>query len=320
MENILITGGAGYIGSHTCKLIASHGYNPICLDNLSTGYKEFVKWGPLIESDIRDTDHLVNIIKINKPIAVIHFAACAYISESVLKPLKYYDNNISGTISLLNAMKTTNLKKIVFSSSCATYGIPKTNPIKEDCPQLPINPYGETKLVTEKILDTLAKHKQISHVSLRYFNAAGADKDGEIGEKHVPETHLIPLAIESSRGGKVLEIYGTDYKTKDGTAIRDYIHVEDLAEAHYLSLKHLLNNKRSEFINLGSGNGYSVKEIITELNKLNINVKFKVEKQRVGDPSILIADCSKAKKILKWEPGYKKLNEILSTAINWHLK
>ena len=323
-SRILVTGGAGYIGSHTSKSLAANGFEPICYDNFSTGHREFVKWGPLEVGNLHDTTLLVKIMQKYKPAAVIHFAASAYVGESVADPFKYYQNNVGGTLSLLEAMQKTNIRKIVFSSTCATYGMPNPNPnpnhhlIDEDYPQSPINPYGQSKLMIEKILNDLAKQNKISQISLRYFNAAGASKDGEIGEKHDPETHLIPLAIESALKGNLLYIYGSDYPTPDGTAIRDYIHVEDLADAHIRAVETILLKTKSEFINLGTGKGFSVSEIIRALDSLGLHVNFKNTNRREGDPAYLIASANKAMQLLNWKPKYTQIEDILKTAINWH--
>lgn len=319
MKKILITGGAGYIGSHTCKLIASSGYEPICFDNLSTGHKDFVKWGPLITGDLKDTELLKETFHRFKPEAVIHFAGSSLVGESVSNPLKYYDNNVGGTLSLLNAMKNANVKNIVFSSTCATYGADTNNPIDESFPQRPINPYGMSKLMIERILSSLADTKEINHISLRYFNAAGADKSNEIGESHNPETHLIPLAINSALGGNELKVFGNDFPTKDGTAIRDYIHVEDLASAHIKALEYMIDSGNSDFINLGSGKGYSVKEILMALKDLGLNPRTIESQRRRGDPAVLVANANKAKEVLNWEPKYN-LREILASAKAWHSK
>jgi len=318
-KNILVTGGAGYIGSHTCKLLAFAGYEPICFDNLSTGHKESVKWGPLEEGDILDNALFLEVLKKYQPVAVIHFAASAYVGESVLNPLKYYINNVKGTLSVLEAMKITNIDKLVFSSTCATYGTPSVKLIDESCSQNPINPYGQSKLFIEKILFDLSKNAQIRFVSLRYFNAAGADKNGEIGEKHLPETHLIPLAINSAMpNGEPLKLFGTDFNTPDGSAVRDYIHVEDLASGHLLALEHLLKMGDSQYINLGTGKGTSVLQIIDSLKSLGIEVKYTVSQRREGDPAYLVANARKAKTILNWEPSYQNITSILETAIDWH--
>jgi len=318
MKNILVTGGAGYVGSHTCKLLASSGYVPITYDNLSTGYADAVKWGPLVQGDLRDTQKLAATLREFQPLAVIHFAASSYVGESVSNPFKYYQNNVGGTLSLLEAMRTQNVDKIVFSSTCATYGTPDLKTIDEGCPQNPINPYGQSKLMIEKILNDLAHQGQISQISLRYFNAAGDDKDGEIGERHDPETHLIPLAIRSALGGPVLKVFGTNFDTPDGTAVRDYIHVEDLGSAHLLAVEHLMSGARSDCINLGTGMGHSVRQIISSLNDLGLKVCSVDAQKREGDPAYLVANCLKAKAVLNWEAQYTNIGAILETAIRWH--
>lgn len=319
-QNILVTGGAGYIGSHTCKLLASKGYTPICYDNLSTGHKDFVKWGPLEIGDLHDTINLIKVLNKYKPIAVIHFAASAYVGESVNNPLKYFKNNVGGTLSLLDAMDNVNIRSIVFSSTCATYGVPNTKIITEETPQNPINPYGQSKLMVEKILDALARQEKISQISLRYFNAAGADKNGEIGERHIPETHLIPLAIDSALHGTKLKIFGTDYETHDGSAVRDYVHVEDLAQAHIKAIEYVIAKQISDFFNIGSETGTSVFEVIKTIEKLGYCVKKEETKRRIGDPAHLVANANKIKKILKWKPVYNQIEDTIKTAINWHSK
>ena len=320
MKKILVTGGAGYVGSHACKLLAQSGYEPITFDNLSTGHASSVKWGPLIQGDLHETALLVKTIEQYEPIAVVHFAASSYVGESVANPFKYYLNNVGGTVSLLQAMTTTGLKNIVFSSTCATYGTPDVQLISETCPQLPINPYGQSKLMIEKILGDLANKDQIHHISLRYFNAAGADKDGEIGEHHDPETHLIPLAIRSALGGAVLKVFGTDFSTPDGTAVRDYIHVEDLGRAHILAVERLLNGGSSDYFNLGTGRGTSVRQIIEGLEHLGVPVQAINAERREGDPAYLVADASKASHVLGWKPQYQSIDALLATALAWHKK
>lgn len=321
MEKVLVTGGAGYIGSHTCKQLSKSNYEPIVFDNLSTGYKKFVKWGPLIVGDVRDTEHLKDIFLRYKPIAVIHFAAHAYVNESILYPNKYYSNNVAGTISLIQAMISCNIRFLVFSSTCAIYGITNAHFIDEKVIQNPINPYGQSKQMIEKILIDVANTNKLQFISLRYFNAAGADHELEIGEMHKPETHLIPLAIASSKiNEKKLKIFGTNYNTPDGSAVRDYIHVEDLATGHIAALRYLNKNNCSDFFNLGSSKGTSVLEIITNLKNLGIDVNFIEEDKRVGDPPNLVANISKAKNKLGWKPSYKEINDILKTAILWHSK
>jgi UDP-glucose-4-epimerase GalE len=318
MKKILITGGAGYIGSQTSKLLALDGYEPVCFDDLSTGHAEFVKWGPLEIGDLHDCSKITKIIKHYQPICVIHFAGNSYVGESISNPQKYYHNNVGGTLSLLNAMQNANSKNLIFSSSCTTYGVCDGVKIDETTIQKPINPYGKSKLMVEKILFDLANQGKLSQITLRYFNAAGADKDCEIGAKHNPETRLIPLAINSAKDGTELEIFGTDFPTKDKTAIRDYVHVEDLGRAHILAMKLLLSkNINSDFINLGSGIGSSVLEIINNLKKLGLTVNSRNMPRRIGDPASLVADISKAKKVLNWEPNYN-ITEILQSAILWN--
>lgn len=317
-NRVLVTGGAGYIGSHTCKLLASVGYEPIVYDNLSGGFKKFVKWGPLVEGDLLDKALLQSTIETYRPIAVIHFAAKSSVGESVDRPLEYYINNVSGTLSLLDAMQATGIGNLVFSSSCITYGISDLHQIPEKHPQYPINPYGQSKLMIEKILSDMASRAQINFISLRYFNAAGADVAGEIGEVHDPETHLIPLAIQSAMGGPELNVYGTDFSTKDGTAVRDYIHVSDLATAHRAALECLLAGGHSDFFNLGTGVGYSVYEVIETLRSLGVLVKTKVAQRRSGDPAHLVADPKKAIEGLDWKLQFDTLEKILETAIMWH--
>jgi UDP-arabinose 4-epimerase len=320
---ILVTGGAGYIGSHTCKLLFQQGHTPIVVDNLIYGHEWAAKWGPLYQEDILNTSSLVKIIKNEKPEACIHFAAFAYVGESVLEPVKYYKNNVVGSLSLLQALKEAQLNKIVFSSTCATYGIPQSTPIDEDCKQEPINPYGQTKLMVENILKDFSKAYGIKAISLRYFNAAGADKDCEIGESHEPETHLIPLAIRAAIDeSKPLTIMGNDYPTPDGTCIRDYIHVSDLAEAHILAVKNLLQTNDSyQFFNLGTGVGTSVNEVVEMIEKIS---KRKVNKiignRRAGDPPALVASPMKANKVLGWKAKQSDLENIVKTAWNWHIK
>jgi UDP-glucose-4-epimerase GalE len=320
MKKILVTGGAGYIGSHTCKALALAGYEPITYDNLSTGHADAVKWGPLVTGDLEDKHKLSGCLRQYKPTAVVHFAASAYVGESVSNPFKYYQNNVGGSLSLLEAMRSQNLDKIVFSSTCATYGMPDLQLINEECLQQPINPYGQSKLMIEQILRDLSNQRQLKQISLRYFNAAGDDKEGEIGERHNPETHLIPLAISSAFEGPELKIFGTDYQTPDGTAVRDYLHVQDISKAHILALEYLFSGGESNFINLGTGKGHSVKEIITCLQELGISVRASNAPRRAGDPAFLVANPLKANTLLKWQPEYTNIKDILKTAITWHTK
>lgn len=320
MIPILVTGGAGYIGAHTSKLLSQNGYEPICYDNLSTGHKDFVKWGPLIKGELHDTEKLVRIIKKYRPEAVIHFAAKAYVGDSVKNPFLYYNNNVGGSLSLLKAMRVADLDTIIFSSTCATYGIPNTEFISEDCQQIPISPYGYSKLMIEQMMKDLSSRNQLKFVSLRYFNAAGADQDGEIGEWHDPETHLIPLAIEAGLGGRRLDIFGADFPTRDGTCIRDYVHVKDLANAHLLAMKYLQNGGTSKAFNLGTGSGFSVKEVVDTIIDLGLPVVSNAVKRRQGDPAILVADAKLANQELNWVPLYTDIKTIIETAITWHQK
>ena len=320
MKTVIVTGGAGYIGSHTCKWLASHGYLPVTVDNLSTGFSELVQWGPLEVLDLRDTSALTEILRSYSPTAVVHFAAFSSVGESVRDPFKYYDNNIGSTLSLVSAMRAAHINKIVFSSTCAVYGLPDVVPIKESCSRNPINPYGRSKLLIENFLEDLSASSDLSYVSLRYFNAAGADPDGRLGERHEPETHLIPLAIRAALKGVPLSVFGTDFPTADGTAVRDYIHVNDLASAHQLSIDYLLQGGHSIALNLGTGRGYSVKEILSKLNTKGNKVPTIDAPRRDGDPAELVADSSLASLILGWRPSMSNLSHILETALAWHRK
>jgi UDP-arabinose 4-epimerase len=318
MKNILVTGGAGYIGSHTCKALSNAGYKPITYDNLSTGHQHAVKWGPLEVGDIRDTEKLLAIFKQYKPEAVIHFASKIMVSESVKLPDIYYDNNVNGTLSLLNVMKSQAVNSIVFSSTAAVYGYPETTSIKESHPLAPINPYGKTKLVCEWLLQDYHTAYGINFIVLRYFNAAGADPEGEIGEEHEPETHLIPLILKAAKLGTKISIFGGDYDTPDGTCIRDYIHVTDLADAHIKALGYLLENKQSEIFNLGTGQGYSVREVLDAARRISgKEISETISKRRAGDPASLVAKSYAAQNILKCEPHNSILENIIKTAWKW---
>ena len=319
-KNILVTGGAGYIGSHTCKSLARAGYTPIVYDNMVYGHRWAVKWGPWEEGDVSDRSRLNEVILKYKPAAVMHFAAYAYVGESVENPGKYYRNNVSGTLTLLESMRDHDIDKMIFSSTCAVYGIPQSIPMTEGHPQCPISPYGASKQMIERILRDFEQAHGIRAVSLRYFNAAGADHEGDLGEDHDPETHLIPLVIEAALGRRpYVEIYGTDYPTSDGTAIRDYIHVTDLAEAHTTALAYLLDGKSSTAINLGTGKGHSVKEVIGAVERMAGGpVPTQAAQRRTGDPSILLADPTKASQVLSWRPYYTTLDAIVESAWRWH--
>ncbi len=318
---ILITGGAGYIGSHVNKLLNKYGYKTIVFDNLTNGHRELVKWGSFYEGDLLDKESIRNVFLKEKIDAVMHFAAFAYVGESVKDPIKYYLNNVIGTMNLLEVMLEHNVTTFIFSSTCAIYGNPNEVPIKETHPKNPINPYGKSKLTVESMLEDFSRAYGLNYISLRYFNAAGADPEGDIGEWHDPEPHLIPNVLDAALGlRKYVEIYGVDYDTPDGTCIRDFIHVCDLAEAHILALESLLQNPKSDVFNLGTGQGFSVKEVISHVEKVTgKSVPIKVAQRREGDPSILIADPSKAKRELGWKMKYD-LTDIIETAWNWHLK
>lgn len=318
----MVTGGAGYIGSHTCKLLRNVGYIPVTYDNLVYGHKEAVKWGPFVRGNILDRDRLIEVIRQYEPSAVMHFAAFAYVGESVRDPGKYYNNNVIGSINLLEAMRQSGCNNIIFSSTCATFGIPASLPITEETPQSPINPYGHGKLMIEQILKDYDDAYGIKHMSLRYFNAAGADIDGEVGEDHTPETHLIPLVLEAALGKREhIEIFGTDYETIDGTAIRDYIHVTDLADAHVKALKILESSNRSYQLNIGTGTGTSVSQIVSEVEAVcNVKLSILYRPRRNGDPPALIASSEKAQGLLNWKPKYSSLHKIVETAWKWHRK
>ena len=320
--NILVTGGAGYIGSHCCKELSKKGYHPITIDNLVYGHKNFVRWGEFFQGDAGDPAQLKECLSHYKIDAVMHFAAYAYVGESVEDPLKYYENNLRNTIQLLHAVLENNIKYIVFSSTCATYGDPEKIPIDEDHPLNPINPYGKTKRMVEEILADYHAAYGLKYMSLRYFNAAGADPDAEVGEDHDPETHLIPLVLDVAAGKrKVIKIFGTDYGTPDGTCIRDYIHVTDLAQAHILALQRLTGGADSSVYNLGNSQGFSVLEVIERARKITgKNIAVENSDRRPGDPPVLIASNEKAVKELGWKPQYADLDDIIATAWRWHQK
>ncbi len=323
MKNpVLVTGGAGYIGAHACKALSRAGYTPIAYDNLVYGHRSAVKWGPLEEGDISDRRRLETVMREYKPGAIMHFAAYAYVGESVEKPSKYYCNNVAGTLMLLETMRSCGIDKMIFSSTCATYGMPEQIPIPEDHPQNPINPYGRSKLMVEWMLKDFAAAYNIKYVSLRYFNAAGADPGAEIGEDHDPETHLIPLVLDAASGKRAqIEIFGTDYETPDGTCIRDYIHVTDLADAHLLALEYLISGGNSDVLNLGNGNGFSVREVIAAALKITgCDIPYLESDRRPGDPPVLIGSSNRIKKKLGWRPLYDSLGAIIETAWRWHQK
>ena len=318
---ILITGGAGYIGSHANKILNKRGYETVVYDNLSRGHQEFVKWGHFVEGDLADKDRLRFCFETYKISAVMHYGAFCYVGESVTHPSEYYRNNVANTLNLLDVMVEFGVRYLVFSSTCSTYGNPLHIPMTEDHPQQPINPYGKSKLMAEQILKDYEKTYGVHHVCLRYFNAAGADPDCEIGEWHEPEPHLIPLVLKVAAGqsGQV-QIYGTDYKTPDGTCIRDYIHINDLAEGHLLALKYLQNGAASDSFNLGNGNGFSVKEVINAAERVTGKpIKVVNAQRREGDPPFLVGSSDKAKTILKWMPRFQNIDDIIKTAWLWDL-
>lgn len=318
---LLVLGGAGYIGSHTALELIKKGHEVIVVDNLVTGYEKAIPDKAVFyQGDIRNFDFLDNLFKKERIDAVIHFAAYSLVGESVTNPLKYYDNNLYGTKVLLEAMIKNNVNKIVFSSTAATYGEPENIPILESDRTCPTNPYGETKLAMEKMFHWASKAHGLSYVSLRYFNACGADATGQFGEAHNPESHLIPLVLQVPNGKREsVSIYGTDYDTPDGTCIRDYIHVTDLAEAHILAVEYLANGGESDIFNLGNGVGYSVREVIeTARNVTGHPIPATEVSRRAGDPARLVASGEKAKRVLGWEPKIKKLDEIIASAWKWH--
>ncbi len=318
MTSILVMGGAGYIGSHTVKHLLNNGYSVVVADNLINGHREAVdNRATFVPADLQDIASLREVFKQYKINAVVHFAAYAYVGESVSNPQKYYQNNVMGTVNLLQAMLEADVKKIVFSSTCATYGEPQYTPIDEQHPQNPINPYGRSKLMIEQIFADYAKAYSLEYIALRYFNAAGCSSDSSIGESHNPETHLIPLVLQAIKGERNnIKVFGTDYDTPDGTCIRDYIHVEDLALAHRLALEKLGNYSGS--INLGTGIGTSVKEIINAAEKVSgKNCPVEYTSRREGDPARLYADNQKAKEILGWQPQYMNIEQIIQTAWTW---
>jgi len=321
-STVLVTGGAGFVGSHACKALAAHGFTPVVYDNLSHGHEDAVRWGPLERGDILDRDRLREVIGKHKPAAIMHFAAFIAVGESVDDPGKYYRNNVAGSLSLMEAARDQHIGAFVFSSTAAVYGLPETVPIPEQTPKLPINPYGHSKWMVECMLRDFGSAHGLKSIALRYFNAAGADPDGEIGERHDPETHLIPLALDAVSGnGRPLTIFGEDYPTEDGTCIRDYIHVADLAEAHVAALQSLLDGAGSSAYNLGTGNGFSVRQVMDAVEKATGRpVPHSVGPRRAGDPAALVADPTAANRELGWQPRMSDLDSIVATAWAWHQK
>jgi UDP-arabinose 4-epimerase len=319
MATVLVTGGAGFIGSHACKALARAGHTPIVYDNLVHGHRNAVKWGEFEHGDIRDGARLDAVLKTHRPAAVVHFAAYAYVGESVSNPINYYDNNVGGTATLLAAMRRNSINRIVFSSTCATYGNPSSLPIDEESPTNPINTYGYTKLVVERMLADCAIAYGLNWAALRYFNAAGADEDGELGERHDPETQAIPLALRAAYGtGPAFKVFGSDYVTPDGSAIRDYIHVNDLAQAHVYALDHLMNGGQSDTFNLGTGRGVSVFEMLSAVKAATgKEVPHILMPRRPGDPAELVARADKAKAAFGWQPRNRDIAKIVATAAPW---
>jgi UDP-arabinose 4-epimerase len=319
MTPILVTGGAGFIGSHTCKALRGAGFAPIAYDNLSRGNAEAVRWGDLVVGDLADRSLLRETLKNYRPAAVVHFAAFAYVGESNQDPLLYYRNNVGGTVELLEAMRECHVRHIVFSSSCAVYGAPSIVPIPEQSALNPINPYGVSKMICERMLRDCATAFPLTWIALRYFNAAGADPEGEIGECHVPETHVIPLLLDSAANkSETFTIYGKDYSTADGTCIRDYIHVTDLAEAHICALRMLLQGGESAAINIGTGRGWSVLELVEIAAVVTgIRIPTKIGARRAGDPPVLVSDPAVARQRLKWTPRYPDVMQQMAHAWAW---
>jgi UDP-arabinose 4-epimerase len=321
-RRVLVTGGAGYIGSHACKALARVGYEPVAYDNLVYGHRWAVKWGPFAEGDILDGDRLDQAFEEYRPDAVMHFAAFCYVGESMLEPAKYFRNNVVGTLSLLEAMRRGGIDKLIFSSTCATYGVPDIVPITEAHPQQPVNPYGASKLMVERMLKDYGAAYGMRSIMLRYFNAAGADPDAEIGEDHDPETHLIPLVLQAAAGDlQKVSVYGEDYPTPDGTCIRDYIHVTDLADAHVLALDALVQGVPTSAYNLGNGQGFSVKQVIESASRITgRRIEVEVAPRRPGDPPALVGDAAHIRRELGWHPRFPDLDAIIETAWRWHSK
>lgn len=319
---ILIVGGAGYIGSHVNKMLNGRGYKTVVFDNLSRGHRELVTCGEFFQGDLANKADLAGCFERYPITAVMHFSAFTYVNESVMNPSLYYSNNVSNTLNLLDEMIKRSVRRFVFSSTCATYGMPLRVPMGEDHPQSPINPYGHSKLMIEQILRDYDKAYGIRHVILRYFNAAGADPEGELGEWHEPETHLIPLTIRAAmETGGVINVFGADYPTEDGTCVRDYIHVLDIADAHILAMERLDMTDASDVYNLGNGQGHSIKRVIESVGRVSgKEVPVVYSGRREGDAPILISDSAKALAVLKWQPKYADLDTIIETAWRWHVR
>lgn len=321
-RRVLVCGGAGYIGSHMAKWLAAHGVEPVVLDNLSTGHREAVRFGPLVEADLLDPASLDAAFAAGPFEAVMHFCARSLVGESVQQPLTYYQNNVAGTLNLLQAMQRHGVDRIVFSSTAAVFGEPVAAAIDEDHPKTPINPYGASKLMVERMLADAAQAYGLRSVTLRYFNAAGASADGDIGEAHTPETHLIPNVLRAALGdGCRLKVFGDDWPTSDGTCVRDYIHVDDLAQAHWLALDHMAAHGGAHAFNLGNGRGFSVREVIAAAEAASgRTVAFDIAPRRAGDPAVLVAASDRARDVLGWSPRHADLAEIIDSAWRWHCR
>jgi UDP-glucose 4-epimerase len=319
MTNILVVGGAGYIGSHTCLDLRTKGFTPVVFDDLSNGHQEFVRWGPFEHGDIGDRERIDEVLRSYKPEAIIHFAGLIEVGQSVKAPVAFFQTNVSGSINLISAALKVGIDKLVFSSTCATYGLPQRIPIDESHPQSPINPYGRSKLMVEQMLQDLSLYKGFRSVALRYFNAAGADPEGRVGEWHDPETHAVPLAIDVALGRRpVFQIFGNDFETRDGTCVRDFVHVMDLAEAHSRSIQYLLDGGATTALNLGSGDGTTVLELIQAIETVSGRpLATEFTSRRQGDSPMLVADSRMAGITLDWKPRHK-LNSIIETAWRWH--
>ena len=317
---VLICGGAGYIGSHINKQLHEDGYDTIVFDNLVYGHREAVKWGTFVKGDLKNVDEIDAVFRQYPIESVFHFAAYAYVGESVKEPEKYYYNNVVNTLNLLNMMRRHSCDKVIFSSTCATYGEPERVPITEDTPQNPINPYGRSKLMIEQIFRDYQRAYGLRFAALRYFNAAGADPEGEIGESHNPETHLIPLVLDAASGKREdIKVFGTDYGTPNGSCVRDYIHVADLASAHALALQYLENSGASDFFNLGNENGTSVLEVIDSAKRVTKrDFRVTLTERRAGDPAKLVGSSEKARRVLGWKPKYGDIDTIIFHAWGWH--
>lgn len=316
MSKILVTGGAGFIGGHVCKALALQGYEPIVIDNLSTGHKHNVKWGALYQVDLRDSERLNQVFRKHNFEAVVHLAASAYVGESQKVPIKYFENNVSSTINLLKYMYAYKVNSLVFSSSCAVYGHTKNGVLIESSEKSPVSNYGLSKLFCEQIIESTSRAHKFHYAILRYFNASGADSDNEIIEEHEPETHVIPRLLKSAMDNRVFEIYGKGFNTPDGTAVRDYVHVSDLADAHTKALHRVMNQNQDLVLNLGTGRGYSVLELIEGIRKLGLKINVEFSQARSGDPDSLVANSDSAFKLLNWQPNQSSLENILLTSMN----